>query len=99
MLLPGGRWPDRPHFVLPFGKVTIGLFLLLALMTLLAAYSNRRAWLLVGILFLALSWAACDVSTQTVNGTLAGNYVFSLNGSDAANGSLQHTLRLGLTVN
>jgi hypothetical protein len=99
MLLPGGRRPERPHFVLPFGKVTIGLFLMLALMTLLAASSNRRAWLLVGILLLTLSWAACDVSTQTVKGTLAGNYVFSLTGSYASNGTLQHTLRLGLTVN
>jgi len=50
-------------------------------------------------LLLALSWAACDVSTQAVKGTLAGNYTFSLTGSYAASGTLQHTLRLGLTVN
>jgi len=100
MLGPGVRRPQRLQFVRPFGKLTFGLFLMLALTAVLsAARSNRRAWLLVGMVLLALSWVACDVSTQTVKGTLAGSYAFSLTGSYAANGTLQHSLRLGLSVN
>jgi len=103
MLGPGVRPPQGPQFVPPFGKLTFGVFLVLALVTMgVAVRSKRRAWLLVGILLLALSWVACDVSTHTVKGTLAGNYTFTLTGSyvaSATSGTLQHTLRLGLGVN
>jgi hypothetical protein len=99
MLSPGGKWPERPPFVLSSGKILLELLLLLGLVTILvAACTKRKEWLLAGLLLLAISWAGCNVSTQNV-GTLAGTYTFSLTGSYTANGTLQHSLPVGLTVN
>jgi hypothetical protein len=81
-------------------KVALGLLLMLAVLTVLTlSRSTRRAWLLVGVLLLALFWAACNISTQKITGTLAGSYAFSLTGSYAATGTLQHTVQPGLIVN
>jgi hypothetical protein len=100
MLPPGGRRPEGPQPFAPFMKVALGLFLMLVILTALTiARSNRRAWLLVGMLLLTLFWAACDISTQKITGTLAGSYAFSVTGSYAATGTLQHTIQPGLTVN
>ena len=99
MLTPGERWPKNPQLLLPFGNVALGTFLILAALTALsAARSRRMKWLVLSVLLLVFFWAACDVGTQKITVTPAGNYTFSLTGSYAANGTLQHNLTLGLTV-
>jgi hypothetical protein len=72
---------------------------LAVLAALSAARSSRRAWFLAGTLLLAFVWASCDVGTQKITTTLAGTYAFSLTASYTANGTLQHSIELGLTVN
>ena len=100
MLSPGGRRPEGPQPFAPFMKFALGLFFMLAILSALTIVrSNRRAWLLVGMLLLTLFWAACNISTQNITGTLAGSYAFGVTGSYAATGTLQHSIQVGLVVN
>ena len=96
---PGIKRPGGPP-AFPSGRVMVGIFLLLGILTTLsAARSQRRAWFLVGIMGLSLLWAACSVSAPKITGTLAGTYGIAVTGSSTASGTLQHTLTVGLTVN
>jgi hypothetical protein len=97
--LVGGR-PRPLRFVAPFSRVGPMLLLMLAVLTAIAATRRgRRTWLTAGVLLLVLLWGACAVGTEKITGTLAGNYTFTVTGTYTSNGSLQHSLQLGLTVN
>ena len=96
---PGRQRLQAPPPAVPFGRFALAMFLLAVLAILRAARSNRRAWLLVGMVAFSLFWAACSVSAPKVTGTLAGSYAVPVTGSYTATGTLQHGLSLELTVN